>query len=62
MRTHPPADLADEPRSSGLGGFGEAGEIEPGVADEQDGESSNVPPAPADPADAPVSDGPLNPA
>jgi hypothetical protein len=53
-------DLTDEP-GPGLGGFSEAGTIEPGVADAYE-EQSAVPTAPADLNDEPAIDGPLNPA
>ncbi len=62
MRSEPEPDLTDEPRSEGLGGFGEAGSIQPGVADEKTKPGPDVPTAPADPNDAPAPNGPLNPA
>jgi hypothetical protein len=62
MRSESEPDLTDEPKSDGLGGFGEAATIQPGVADEQAEAGTDVPSAPADPADAPAPNGPLNPA
>lgn len=54
-------DLTEEPRV-GLGGFREAGTIEPGVADAEQSPDAEVPRAPADPNDEPAGSGPLNPA
>jgi hypothetical protein len=56
-------NLTDEPASEGLGGFAEAGTIEPDVADQLERRlDRDVPTAPANPADTPAGNGPLNPA
>ncbi len=62
MATEPDQDLTDERSDAGLGGFAEAGSIEPGVDDEQRPRRADPPTAPASPSDEPASNGPLNPA
>ena len=62
MQTESKTDLTTEPRGAGLGGFGEAGTIEPGVEDESRERDDKTPTAPSDPTDEPAPNGPLNPA
>jgi hypothetical protein len=60
VMTEQERDLTEK-ADTGLGGFEEAGTIEPDVADKADREP-DVPRAPADPTDEPAPRGPLNPA